>query len=201
MLLGCSCVTHSARLLLFVLGPAPELLTCRAKGAAWHGAACGANPALVWGPEPLQGGQHLAGIAGPSSSLPSANPAGFVSPDEKGPVWLASCTPGAVHVSRSVVPTRGIVFLSQEVQTKALQSLGGDGICEAAHNQPEDWKPQNSDGWSRTFSYGPIHSSFLADPLCPFFQLPPHPPHAAQQPSLVSQCPPWIQAGQLPPLG
>lgn len=91
----------------------------------------------------------------------------------------------------SVVPTREIVFLSWEVQTEASQSLGGVAAVRL-HTFSLDWTPQSScsDGWSGTFSHGPIHLSFLADPLCPspFFQLPLHPPQAAQQPSLVSQC-------------
>ena len=41
-----------------------------------------------------------------------------------------------------------------------------------------------------SLSFGPIHLSFLASPLCPspFFQLPIHFPLAAQQPSIVSHC-------------
>lgn len=83
------------------------------------------------------------------SSLTSPNPAGFVSPDKKGgkgPVWLASCTLGAILVSRSVVPSREFILLSisQEIQAEALQSLGGDGICEGACTLHEDWEPQSS---------------------------------------------------------
>lgn len=104
-----------------------------------------------------------------------------------------SCLAGILHSwgSSCVVPTREMFFLSRELQTEASQSLGGVAAVRL-HTFSLDWTPQSScsDGWSGTFSHGPIHLSFLADPLCPspFFQLPLHPPQAAQQPSLVSQC-------------
>lgn len=59
-------------------------------GQSYH--CCGATP------EPLVAASCRDCRS--SSSLSSPNPAGFVSPDQKGPVWLASCTLGAVCVRR-----------------------------------------------------------------------------------------------------
>lgn len=169
-----------------------ELVTYGDRGAAWPGPA-GAILPLLWPPEPLQGWQHLVGTAG---LLPLCLRQTLLVLSLQTRKALSGWHPallGQFVLAGSVVPTREIVFLSQEVQAEALQSLGGDGSCGAACTQHQAWQPQSScsGGWSGTFSYGPIHSSFLADPLSQAsFQPPLHLPVVAQQPSLVSHT--WV---------
>lgn len=103
---------------------AGELVSCGDRGAAWHGPA-GAILPLLWSPEPLVAASCRNCRS--SSSLSSPNSAGFVSPDQKVLTGWRPALLGQFLLAGSVLPTREIIFLSQEVQAEALQSLGGDG--------------------------------------------------------------------------
>lgn len=159
---------------------AGELVTCGDKGAAWHGPAhgpvpAGANPPLLWSPEPLQGWNGVAAscrYCRSYSSLSSPNPSSLQTrTGGKGPVCLLSCTLGAVPVGRKCGSYRGNHF-SQHQSGSQDRSLGGDG-GEAACIQHQDWKPQRScsHGWSVTFSWPHpfilLSISSLSHPLLP----------------------------------
>lgn len=116
--------------------------------------ACWGKPTTAVVPRAIAGLAASCTYCRPSSSLSSPNPAGYFQ-TRKVAKFLSGWHPALLGQFMLAevwfLAEKSFFSVSQEVQEEALQGLGGDGSCEAACTQHEDWShraPVQMDGLS-----------------------------------------------------